>query len=289
MPILANPRAGAGKSRRLVDGLVNALRARNLAPAVCWKREELDEVLACSRREEIRCVVAAGGDGTLLEVVNRSDGIPATVLPLGNENLVARYCGLSRSGNELAEVIVAGTVRKFDLARANGRHFCLMASVGLDAEVVHRVHRRRRGHINRLSYAVPLLQAMQNYPFPIVDVEIEDTGERLRGAIVFLFNLPRYGLGLPIAAGGSAEDGLLDVCVFERPGRLELIRYVAAVLTRRHRKLPDFFHRQARRVRISSLEPAPMQTDGDPAGCLPRIVEVLPSALPLVVPPAKAN
>src|SRR5262249_50705980 len=172
-----------------------------------------------------------------------------------------------------AEVIVAGTVRKFDLARANGRHFCLMASVGLDAEVVHRVHRRRRGHINRLSYAVPLLQAMQNYPFPIVDVEFGGTGERLRGATVFLFNLPRYGLGLPIAAGGSAEDGLLDVCVFERPGRLELIRYLAAVVTRRHRNLPDFFHRRAKRVRLSSEEAAPMQTDGDPAGWLPRVVE----------------
>jgi diacylglycerol kinase family enzyme len=284
VPILANPRAGSGKSRRLVDGLVNALRARSLTPAVCWKREELDDVLAGTQREEIRCVVAAGGDGTLLEVVNRSNGIPATVLPLGNENLVARYCGLSRSGNELAEVIAAGTVRKFDLARANGRHFCLMASVGLDADVVHRVHRRRRGHINRLSYAVPFLQALQNYPFPTVDIEIEDTGERLRGAFVFLFNLPRYALGLPIAADGSAEDGLLDVCVFEKPGTLELIRYMATVVARRHRNLPDFFHRLARRVRLSSEEPTPMQTDGDPAGCLPRIVEVLPGALPLVVP-----
>jgi diacylglycerol kinase family enzyme len=283
VPILANPRAGSGKSRRIVDGLVNALRARNLTPAVCWRREELDDVLACSGREEIRCVVAAGGDGTLLEVVNRAAGVPATILPLGNENLVARYLGLTRSGAELAEVIAAGSVTQFDLARANGRLFCLMASVGLDADVVHRVHRRRRGHINRLSYVIPLMQAIQNYQFPTVEVTIEDTGERLQGGTVFLFNLPRYALGLPIAADGSAEDGLLDLCVFERPGVLELLRYLAAVVTRRHGKLPDFYHRKVRRVRLESMEPAPIQTDGDPAGSLPAVIEVIPSALPLVV------
>jgi diacylglycerol kinase family enzyme len=220
----------------------------------------------------------------LLEVVNRAAGIPATVFPLGNENLVARYCGLSRSGPELADVIAAGNVRRFDLARANGRLLCLMASIGPDADIVHRVHRRRRGHINRFSYAIPVIQAFQNYRFPIVDVEIEDTGEKLSGALVFLFNLPRYALGLPIAASGSAEDGLLDLCVFERPGVLELLRYLAAVAVRRHHGLPDFFHRRVRRVRLTSTEPAPMQTDGDPAGCLPGILEVVPGALPLVVP-----
>jgi diacylglycerol kinase family enzyme len=244
-------------------------------------------MLACSRREDIRCVVAAGGDGTLLEVVNRAAGVPATILPLGNENLVARYLGLTRSGAELADVIAAGSVTQFDLARANGRLFCLMASVGLDADIVHRVHRRRRGHINRLSYVIPLMQAMQNYQFPAVEVIIEDTGERLQGGTVFLFNLPRYALGLPIAANGSAEDGLLDLCVFERPGVLELLRYLTAVVTRRHGKLPDFYHRKVRRVRLESMEPAPIQTDGDPAGSLPAVIEVIPSALPIVVPIAQ--
>src|SRR5947208_3309383 len=117
VPILANPRAGSGKSRRIVDGLVIALRARALTPLLCWHREELDKVLGASAREDVRCVVAAGGDGTLLEVINRAAGIPAAVLPLGNENLVARHCGISRCGRRLADVIAAGHLRRFDLAR----------------------------------------------------------------------------------------------------------------------------------------------------------------------------
>src|SRR5262249_59203093 len=112
-----------------------------------WTREELDALLTSAKRDEVRCVIAAGGDGTLLEVVNRAPGLPITVLPLGNENLVARHYGMKRSGAGVAAVVTAGCVHALDLARADGRVFCLMASVGIDADVVHRVHRRRRGHI----------------------------------------------------------------------------------------------------------------------------------------------
>jgi diacylglycerol kinase family enzyme len=281
VPILANPRAGSGKSRRIVEELVAALRSRGFAPFVCWQREQLGPLLAS---DELRCVVAAGGDGTLLEVINRAPGVPVTVLPLGNENLVARHCGICRSGRMVADIVAAGRVNRLDLARANGRLFCLMASVGLDADVVHRVHRKRRGHINRLSYAVPLLQALGEYRFPSIEVEVEETGERIRGATVFVFNLPEYALGLPIAAGGNPQDGLLDLCVFERPGVLELLRYLAAVVVGKHQEMPDFQHRRVRVVHLSTTEPAPLQTDGDPAGCLPGTIEVLPQALPMLVP-----
>jgi diacylglycerol kinase family enzyme len=281
--ILANPRAGTGKSRRRVEGLVGALQRRGLRPTVCWRRAEFSILLDALAPQEVRCVVAAGGDGTLLEVVNRAPQLPAALLPLGNENLVADYFRIPRDGAALADIILTGKARQFDLARADGRLFCLMASAGIDAEVVHRVHRRRRGHINRLTYVVPTLQALHHYSYPPLDVEIEETGERLRGAMAFVFNLPRYGLRLPIAAEAVPDDGLLDLCVFERPGALHLARYVTALACRRRDRLPDFQHRRVRRVRLWSDLPAPVQTDGDPAGRLPVTIEVVPRALTLLV------
>lgn len=284
VPILANPRAGSSASRRIVEDCEQALRRHGLSPALCRTREELDTLLASTRRNSVRCIIAAGGDGTLLEAVNRAPGLPITVLPLGNENLVARHCGMKRSGAGVAAAVAAGCVHALDLARADGRVFCLMASVGIDADVVHRVHRRRRGHINRLTYVVPLIQALSAYRFPMVQVDIADTGERLRGAAVFLFNLPEYALGLPIAIDGKADDGVLDLCVFDQPGMIALARYLMAVATNRHRELPDFQHRKVRQIHLTAEGDAPIQTDGDPAGKLPMIIEVAPGTLPLVVP-----
>ncbi|HEX5273434.1 MAG TPA: diacylglycerol kinase family protein [Gemmataceae bacterium] len=281
--ILANPHAGAEGSRRRVEALAGHLRALGLAPLVCWHRHELSEAVACGGGA-LRCVVAAGGDGTLLEVLNRAPGVPVTLLPLGTENLVARYCGLARCPRGLAEIIARGRLRRIDVATANSRTFCLMAGAGFDAAVVHRVHRRRRGHITRLSYALPIVQELQAYRFPRIDVEVMDTGEVVSGAMAFVFNVPRYGLGLPIAADAVPDDGLLDLYVFRRPGLAALARYVLAILRGRHLDLPDVAHRRARGFRLWSAGPVPLQTDGDPAGWLPARVEVVPRQLTLLVP-----
>jgi diacylglycerol kinase family enzyme len=281
--ILANPRAGTGKSHRVVEALVGALRGRGLAPVLCWRREELTALVEGEAASELRCVVAAGGDGTLLEVLNRAPGVPVTLLPLGNENLVARFCGLKRSARKVAEIVATGRPQRTDLGRINGRLFCLMAGTGLDAEVVHRVHARRRGHINKLSYVLPTLRALGSYSYPVVEAEVEDTGERLRGAMAFVFNIPRYALGLPLAPGADAADGRLDLYVFERPGLVPLARYLLAIVLGRQHRLPDYQHRSVRRVRLWSDRRAPLQTDGDPAGCLPAALEIVPQALTLVV------
>jgi diacylglycerol kinase family enzyme len=281
--ILANPFAGSRRRGRPVRELVDALGARGLHGTPCWDRDQFSD-LARSRSDALRCVVAAGGDGTLAEVLNRAPQAPVAVFPVGTVNLMARYFGLGRSASRLAEGIASFAVRRLDLARADNRLFSLMVSAGFDAHVVHDLHRFRRGNISLLSYVLPGLRALRTYPFPLIEVEIEDTCERLRGAAVFLFNLPVYGPGLPIAAGARPDDGLLDLFVFQRPGLVNLARYVLATLSGGHRRLPDVQHRRVRRALLWSGQPAPVQTDGDPSGMLPVTVEVAPAALRLLLP-----
>ncbi len=281
--ILANPVAGKGPSRGLVEELVAALRQRGFEANLCWERERL-AALAAERGSELRCVVAAGGDGTLAEVLNRAPGVTVALLPLGNENLVAKHYNYPRSGERVAEIIARGQYVTLDLATANGRVFALMAGAGFDADVVHRVHQHRGGHINRLSYLPPIWNALQGYSFAPIDVNIEETGERLRGAFAFAFNLPCYGMNLPIAPGARADDGLLDLWVFRRPGRWHLLRYFGAVVLGKRKHLRDIQHRRVRRVHLSSRRPVPLQTDGDPAGMLPATIQVIPGALRLLAP-----
>ena len=223
--ILANPVAGRGPRGHLVDKLADELRRRKLQPEICREREKLTELVQAGRTT-LRCVVAAGGDGTLNEVINRAPGIPLSVLPLGNENLVAREFGMVASPAALAQAIELNAIRRLDLARVAGRYFCLMAGAGIDADVVHRVHSARRSHISKRDYVFSTMASLGSYSFQTIDVQIADNGERLSGAAAFLFNLPRYGLGLPIAPRAKPDDGQLDLWVFERPGPWNLARYL---------------------------------------------------------------
>lgn len=281
--ILANPKSGSGPGLRHVTQLVKGLTDFGLDTTVCHNLGDFDGQLQCWQAE-MRCVVAAGGDGTLGEVLNRAPGLPVAMLPLGTENLVARHFGFDREASGLARRIAANRHEAFDLGQGNGRIFSLLVSAGFDSHVVHQLHRGRHGHINHLSYVLPILGALQDYDFPPIQVEIVETGERLTGSLVMVFNLPRYAIGLPIASQARDNDGFLDLWVFERPGVMNLIRYAAAVLCGHLTKLRDVKHRLVQRVRLRSDRPVPLQMDGDPAGTLPMDIAVLPGAMQVMMP-----
>lgn len=283
--VFANPLAGSQARRYYVPQLITALKERGLKALRCWHREELAELVKASATR-LRCVIAVGGDGTFDEVINRAPGAPVVAFPLGNENLLARHFGFNRSTRRLASIIASGNLQRIDLARAGSRLFSTMASAGFDAEVVHRVHRHRRSHINKFDYLRAILQTVWTHSFSEIEVEIEETSEVLRGSLALIFNLPRYALGLDIAPRASESDGHLDLYVFERPGLLPLMAYFAAILGKYHERLAKVQHRRVKSVFMRSQDPIYFQMDGDPAGMLPISIRIAPQALPLIVPRA---
>jgi len=227
------------------------------------------------------------------------------MLPAGNENLLAKYLNLGRTPPRVCRTITDGALLRLDAAKANQRIFLLMAGCGFDADVVHRVHSRRRGHIHNRDYLKPILEAIRNYEYPELRVywdEVESPSEapptiespaetpptRESPAEVvrwlFAFNLPCYAGGLRPAPQAEGTDGLLDVCMFRRGSLWHGLRYTAAVLLGRHQRMADCTIRRMRRLRITSEAKVPYQLDGDPGGFLPLDIRVLPGRLTLLVP-----
>ena len=285
--IVANPYSGSGRYRDRVEALGQALGNHGLTARTLWRLDDASPLGACTCRH----VVAAGGDGTVATVVNalmaRGQSGPAVaVLPLGTENLLARELGFTTDVERLAEAIARGPCRRVDLGRTGDRYFTLMLSAGFDAEVAHRLarHRARSGqlhHIRHATYARPLLAAALRYRFDPVEL-VPDDGRSYRGSEALVFNVARYGLGLPFAPDARIDDGLLHWVVFEKPGRARLLAYLTAVLRRRHLRRSDVHHGTARHVRIHSDKPVPVQIDGDAAGFTPVSIDIEPRAVAFV-------
>ena len=301
--IAANPYSGHGPTRKRVYQLSAALDGHGLEPRVIWDRGERAEVLG---RPDLattcRCVVVAGGDGTVADVINEmAAAVPLATLPSGNENLFAREFGFTRDAKQLAAVIAAGRMRRIDLARAHtpqmdsartdltragGRLFSLMLSVGFDAAVVHRVVEWRTNgdamrRVRRLSYAKPILNVLRSYGYG--RVELEADGVQVSGTHAFVFNLPQYGFRLPFAPDARGDDGLVDWLVFERPGFVPMLSYFLSLVRTKHLARPDVHHGRARRVRITAPEPMPVQMDGEAAGMTPVEVEIDARELHVIV------
>ena len=166
--ILINPKAGPRAARPWADGLADRLRKQG------FQTDLFTDLAAATLQANqwhaegcLRTLVGAGGDGTAAELVNRTvEGVPITLLPAGNSNLLARYFHLSKDPEMLCRTIAEGITARVDAGRANGRIFLLMAGCGFDAEVVHRVHARRTGHINITTYFKPVAEAICSYAFP---------------------------------------------------------------------------------------------------------------------------
>jgi diacylglycerol kinase family enzyme len=282
--VVANPYSGSGPNRLRVDGLRVALGRHGFEPRVAWDPTERATALRDPDvRRRCRCVVAAGGDGTVADAINElPDGMPFAVLPIGNENVFARAFGFRTDAALLARALAAGRTRLIDLGRLGSRFWSLMVSVGFDAEVVHRIARwRARGasprRMTRLHYAWATAGALRSYPHH--RIELTAGGTRVRGALGLVFNVPDYALRLRFAPDARADDGWLDWIVFEHPGRWELVKYAVALFRGRHLEAPGVHSGRAARVRIESAAPVPVQVDGEAWGLTPVAVDVAPRAL----------
>ena len=265
---------------------------------------------------ELRAVIVAGGDGTAAAVAARTPPLtPLWLCPLGTENLLARYLGMTVDPAQATAAIHRMKTRTLDAGLANGRLFLIMVGVGFDAEVVRLVHTRRKGHIRKWHYWLPILKTVFRYRFPVLrlkepftsvqlpdgkelpvkDFPIRTLGDTrqacsrtLEAAWFFLLNLPRYAAGLDISPDSRGDDGLIDVCAFKYGGLFRGLYYFARLRTGTHAKLSDFICLQSSKFRIEVGQATDLQVsyqiDGDWGGYLPLEVECLPNRLSVIEP-----
>ncbi|MEM6458948.1 MAG: diacylglycerol kinase family protein [Planctomycetota bacterium] len=308
--VLANPYSGTGPNHKRVARLEAALRDAGFDAQVVWSLDERDGRLRALDPES-SCVVAAGGDGSIADVVNQMDAagrldVAFATLPVGNENLFAQEFGFGLKVGPMVDAIRRGRTRAVDLARlrvepggggsdyaakaeVDGRLLTLMASAGLDAEVIRRLDRWRKNlpdgrvrRVRRMTYLPKILGSVLGYRYPAIELVAD--GEPVRGHQAYVFNLPRYGGGFDFAPDARADDGQLSWVVFRDPGLFKLLGYHLKVLRRKHLGCDRVAHGTAERVSLRAVDrqPAPVQADGDPAGPTPIGVEVLPAALHVI-------
>ena len=274
--ILVNRKAGRGLGRKRLGRYLDQFKKADLH---CDVTSDVEEAFClveqASRQGCLQSAVAAGGDGTAALLAARlPPRTPLALFPLGTENLLSRYLGVRRNPVQAAAAVVDGRECDVDSGRAGQRLFLLMCSIGLDAEIVHRVHAARRGPITHLAYLAPSLASVGRFQYPPLHIQSDDLSEPLVGRWVFIFNAPRYAGGLPLAPHADPTDGLLDVYVFHQPGLMAGLNYLQRILRGIHTKRDGCTHFRTRRLHVECDRPAPVQCDGDPCGFTPLHVEL---------------
>jgi YegS/Rv2252/BmrU family lipid kinase len=266
--VILNPAARGARNRRL-RAEIEKLAGGSIVCATAGVGQA--EALARNAAEEgYKKIVAAGGDGTINEIVNGIVGHDVTLglLPIGTMNVFATELGLPLNDLQACwKIIQRNRTHRVDLPRANRKHFVQLAGVGLDAQAVKETSNAFKRNFGPLSYLISAVQIASRTP-PVLRIESEDA-VTTEGSFVLVGNGRLYGGRFPFFKQAVMDDGLLDVIVFKRLNYVDIIRYLQDVVFTTQISSPEVEYFQTKHLRVTSEENVPVEIDGELVGNCP--------------------
>jgi diacylglycerol kinase (ATP) len=320
--VVFNPISGRGHGPRYARSLQLALgkggdghEIELVEVGVGSERRDLDAVLegraepasSAPKRNPADGLIVIGGDGTVHSCAAAAarTATPLYHFPTGTENLFAREFGMDRQLATVRAAIenlkrheLAGRpMPRIDLARCNGRSFLLMASVGIDANIVHRLCRKRVGRITHFSYAPHILAELARpWSRPLtITVDGVRIVDRRKGMVV-IGNSRQYAMRMDPARRADMADGKLDVVFFPGAHWSLLALWLLRARTGRHMLSKKLVYRAGQTIRVESHGGEMVyQLDGetpaarggssdDQPATTPLMLSVEPEVVPVMVP-----
>lgn len=286
--IIGNPNSGSAGDEGYLERFAETLRAGGLEVEVL-NTERPDHATELAAMASDKLVIAAGGDGTVNEVVNGlSQGATLGILPLGTANVLARELGLPLKPEDACEKILTGTSRRMDLGIATDeegteRRFTLMAGIGFDANVIREVTPRLKRYLRTLAFPLAALKVYFQGDQPDLQIVDGDTTYVTQFAVVT--NSQYYGGEFEMAEEASLGSGELVVVIIEKVGLLLRADVLARILAKSplDRAMKSFSSQG-----ILAKSPAargkkvPVQIDGEVWGRLPMSFRVEPAAINVI-------
>lgn len=284
--LIANPASG-NSGVETVTKVKEYLTGKGATVDLFLTRRRGDAIQAAREAQEggVDMVVAAGGDGTLCEVINGISGssIPLGFIPLGTVNVFALETGIPADPLRACDILFNGATKKVHLGRINDSYFLLMAGIGFDADVVYHLNLRLKKLSGRLSYVLTALWRIYRYPWHPLKIEL-DNGNISDGYWVVIGNVKYYGGRMSITPFADFERDDLDVCIFKRSGILNMVRYIWGILNKKHLNYPDVEYYRVKRLRVTSPGKTFIQADGDVAGELPAEISTTEKPIVMILP-----
>ena len=232
-------------------------------------------------------IIAAGGDGTLHEVINgmaeKQGRPPLGILPLGTTNDFARALGIPRNWEFAVDLILQQHTRVFDVGKVNDRYFINIAGGGSITELTYEVPSKMKTMIGHLAYYMKGLEKLPRLR-PIELIIRSDTITLHEEVMMFLIcNSNSVGGFERLAPEACLSDGLFDVLVLKKCNLAEFIRIVYAALRGEHLSDSHVIHFQTGYLEVTSPDYVQINLDGELGGTLPCTFSVLKQHLHIFV------
>lgn len=243
-------------------------------------------------------IVAYGGDGTLMEVVNgllgepgRPSAVPLGIIPGGTGSDFVRTLGIPHDYRQACARLMGGTEYRVDVGYATFRgldggersvYFANVAGLGFDGEVVERVQRSSKALGGTLTYLTNLLLTLVYYQNKHVMLRFDGQTQDRRMNSVVVCNGRYFGGAMHIAPPADVQDGEFELVILGDFSKPELVVNVPRVYKGTHLTHPKVQIHKAREVYVEAKERMLVQADGELVGQAPASFRIIPSVLRVI-------
>ena len=236
-------------------------------------------------------IVAAGGDGTINEVVEGMAGCtkPLAILPAGTANVLANEIKIGGSMERAARSIPSCIAKRVPLGKLelehDTHHFLLMAGIGLDAHIVLNLDPGLKARLGKGAYWAA---GMKEFGRRLEEFDVELNGEKHACSFALISKVRNYGGDFEIAREVTLMDDEFEVVLFEGRNPFRYVLYLSGVAAKQVRKVPGVHVYRAHDVRLAPRngDLVHLQMDGEYVGRLPARVSISPDSVTLLVPPS---
>ncbi|NJJ40536.1 diacylglycerol kinase [Paenibacillus apii] len=284
--LIYNPTSGREEMRRRLADILDRLDQGGIEATTHATTGEGDatEAAADAVNRGYDLIIAAGGDGTLNEVVNgmaeKPNLPPLGVLPLGTTNDFARAMGIPKYWEDSCDLIIKQQSRLIDLGKANDRYFINIAGGGTLTELTYEVPSRLKTMMGQLAYYLKGIEKMAS--LSPTELMIRANGQELIHDEFMLFliaNTNSVGGFEKLAPDARIDDGLFDVIALKKCNLAELIRLVTLALRGEHLQDKKVVYFRTNEMEVTSPGHVQLNLDGELGGTLPGHFRILPQHL----------
>jgi len=279
--IILNPSAGRGYAGRAEPEIRRLLEMETLDFDLVRTTEpgHATQLAEQAIRDGFEVIVAAGGDGTTHEVMNglmaaaNSNGHSREIgtlgiIPVGSGCDFASTVGVPTGLLEACRRLVDGRDRVVDVVRVvlpgqPPRYFDNTINIGFGGAVTREARKVKRLRGMALYLPVVLKTVFLHLNAPQVTIQYDDQELSLPAVMISVANGPREGGGFFVAPGARPDDGLLDLCIVRKIGRLAMLRLIPHFLNGTHVSQEPITMLRASRVSISSPDDLIAHVDGE--------------------------
>jgi diacylglycerol kinase (ATP) len=296
---LVNPASANGSTGKHWPRIARvAARAGLVGDALFSERAgQLGELARQASADGAELLVVVGGDGSVNEVANGlaelADAPPIAVIPRGTGWDFVRTFGIPHAVEKAARVAAGGGTRAIDVGRVTYRAadgsersalFANVASAGMSGAIAERANTTTKALGGKASYLWATLAVFRGWSAIETTITVDDEERRARMFDVVVANGRFFGGGMKICPDAEPDDGLLDVLTIGDVTRRDLVTTMPKIYRGTHLGHPKAELLRGRTVTIETVEPVPIEIDGEQPGTTPARFDVLPARLRLRVP-----